>query len=632
MIKFLNPDEVRGLPLGLTLLFDIEIYRNFFFIAFKIAGKNEVVAFEMGDECEMDLELLAGLVHRHTLVGFNSDNFDMPLLTYALTGASAEEIKKVCDKIINDGLRKFDFYKKMELAQLRVTHWDLMPVCPLKAGLKLYGARLHARSIQDLPVDPSRYLTREEKNKVGMYCVNDLQLTELLMTNLEKQLQLRKVMSEQYSTDLMSCSDAQIAEKVMRSEISKTGGRVEESRVCPGDRFQYEAPDWVCFCTEPLKQLLSDILEADFAVNEKGYPDLPTTLVGRSVEIANSVYKIGIGGLHSSEKNQFVKAVEGGHLVDVDVASYYPELILKNKFTPEHLGDRYLEPYQALVTRRLEAKRAGNKDVSDSLKIVVNGSFGKAGSKWSVLYSPKMLIQVTLTGQIALLMLIECVNQYGIQVVSANTDGVVFNLKDDAELELLRSIVSKWAVHTKLETEETFYSALYSRDVNNYIAIKKDPGEEAKTKGAYLIPEGIFRFHKNPDCNIVSRAVCDYLKTGVDIKDTIESCKDITEFLIVRTVKGGAEFTGEKLGKAVRWYYSRYSKDAITYVMSGNKVPRSEGAQPIQELPSEFPGDADLEKYIEQANEQLYLLGAKIKLTKQSPLFTQTEFDMLMAM
>lgn len=60
-----------------------------------------------------------------------------------------------------------------------------------------------------------------------------------------------------------------------------------------------------------------------------------------------------------------------------------------------------------------------------TFKIVLNGTFGKLGSKYSFLYSPNLMIQVTITGQLALLMLIEALEAAGISVVSANTDGIV---------------------------------------------------------------------------------------------------------------------------------------------------------------------------------------------------------------
>src|SRR5205814_10349873 len=74
----------------------------------------------------------------------------------------------------------------------------------------------------------------------------------------------------------------------------------------------------------------------------------------------------------------------------------------------------------------LKAEQARMKATEAGLKIALNAAlFGKTGSPWSVLYAPHLMITTTLTGQFALLMLIQRAEAMGICVVSANTDGVV---------------------------------------------------------------------------------------------------------------------------------------------------------------------------------------------------------------
>lgn len=625
---FLTPQQIMEMPMGQRLVFDIEIFRNFFFFAAKVAGTNYYIVFDADENKPIDINGLRYLISRHTFVGFNSANFDIPILTYALTGASVKEIKEVCDKIILDRVSRWDFYEEFQLKKLIITHVDLIEVCPLKGPLELYGARLHAKSIIPMPSRPDKFLTQEEKIDVGNYCLKDLDVTELIMNNLGEQLQLRADMSAQYEVDLMSSSDAQIAEKVMRHELRKLLGKsVKAPHFAPGYAFEYDPPQWVEFYSESLQTLFDDICDSDFTVSESGHPELPDALEDRTVTIGQSTYKIGIGGLHSTESCQAVVPAEGGYLLDIDVASYYPTIVLHNKFAPDQLGDSFLQVYQTLVDRRLSAKAAGQKAIADSLKIVINGMYGKFGDKWSCVYNPKNVIQVTLTGQLALLMLIEVVELQGIQVVSANTDGIVFNIKNDQELEQLRAIVKAWGNHTGFDTEETFYKGLWSRDVNSYIALKE--GGKTKTKGAYLIPEGIFRFHKNPDCIIVNKALCAYVSEGTPVRETITNCKNIEDFLVVRQVKGGAEYVGEPIGKVVRWYYSRHSNAHINILKSGNKVAKSEGSKPLQVLPETLPDDLDFEAYVRMAEEGLYLIGAKQRFERQTQIFTKEELASL---
>jgi DNA polymerase elongation subunit (family B) len=154
------------------------------------------------------------------------------------------------------------------------------------------------------------------------------------------------------------------------------------------------------------------------------------------------------------------------------------------------------------------------------LKIVVNGSFGKFGSMHSMLYAPDFLIQTTLTGQLCLLMLIERLELRGISVLSANTDGIVVHCPRDREQEV-QAIFAQWREDTNFETEETTYAGIYSRDVNNYIAIKTNGG--VKSKGAYS-ETGL---HKNPTNEICANAVRAFLLQGTPIAATVRGSADI---------------------------------------------------------------------------------------------------------
>ncbi|WP_213290064.1 hypothetical protein [Bradyrhizobium sp. sGM-13] len=195
------------------------------------------------------------------------------------------------------------------------------------------------------------------------------------------------------------------------------------------------------------------------------------------------------------------------------------------------------------------------------MKIVNNGAFGKLGSKWSVLFAPDLMIQVTIGGQLSLLMLIEMVERAGFRVVSANTDGIVIICPTDEE-DALAAVIAKWERLTGFETEETEYSALHSRDVNNYIAVK--PDGSVKKKGAYAEPKIVASSWPSPLNEVCSDAVVEYVTKGVPIFKTIHACRDIRRFVTIRTVKGDAVKDGKYLGKAIRWYYSTDASGSIT--------------------------------------------------------------------
>ncbi|MGH7239029.1 MAG: hypothetical protein ACREHG_03075, partial [Candidatus Saccharimonadales bacterium] len=537
----------------MTFVFDTEVYKNFFLALFKSIESGEVVRFQISRRVSLNREHLQTLLENNRIVGFNSHNFDIPMLQLALLGFSAPELKWVADKIIIQGKTAWDIAEEYNLEKPTWNHIDLIEVAPLKASLKLYGGRLHCKKMQDLPIDPGATVTPELVEQLYEYCCNDLEVTALLLKELDGQIKLRESLSEKYGIDLRSRSDAQIAERAIGSEIAKVIGFYPRKPEKVKHKVKYDVPANVRYETPRLRMLLDEIREATFTLNDNGSVIMPDCL-NTSIRLAGGVYRMGIGGLHSSETRVFHVADTETLLIDRDVASYYPSIILNQQLFPSHLGPGFLDVYRGIVEQRLAAKKAGDKVSAESLKITINGSFGKFGSKWSVLYSPQLLIQVTVSGQLYLLMLIEMIEASGIPVISANTDGIMVKCPR-SRYDDLSATIAAWEQITGFATEETQYRAVYSRDVNNYLAIKQDGS--TKGKGAFANPwekEGpnIFKFHKNPQTTVCIEAVTTYLANGVPLEETIKNCRDVRKFISVRKVSGGAKDSNGFLGKAVR--------------------------------------------------------------------------------
>lgn len=585
------------------MVFDIECYANYFLIAFRSEVSGKVTYLERLNGGVLDTAKLHWILHNFTLISFNGMSYDATIAALALAGKGNDELKYASNQIIVEQKRPSDLLRAAKVKPLRIDHIDLIEVAPLRASLKIYGGRLHAQKMQDLPFHPETWLSDAQACIVRFYCVNDLVNTSLLSGALSKQIALRETMSAEYKLDLRSRSDAQIAESVISEELERLSGhRIERPVIEVGTVYRYNVPSFIRYESPLMQWALGIVARAAFVVSEEGNVGMPPELKELKLHIAGGVYRMGIGGLHSSETSTAHFADAETDLVDRDVTSYYPQIILNQGLYPHHLGTPFLKVYQALVDRRLHAKRTGNKVVADSLKITINGSFGKLGSKYSVLYSPDLLIQVTVTGQLALLMLIERLELRGITVVSANTDGIVIKYHKSRKAEF-EAIVAQWERDTAFETEETVYRAVYSRDVNNYVAVK--PDGEAKTKGAFALAG----LQKNPTNQVCVDAVLELLTKGTPLTTTILSCTDIRKFCNVRTVKGGAVKDGQYLGKSIRWYYKAGETGTIIYADSGKQVPRSTGAQPLMELPAQFPADVDFEWYMREAESILVDIG-----------------------
>lgn len=592
------------------LVFDIESYPNFFLCAFKSLDRQVqfwYVKYGKRDDF-VNNHMLDWLLKNATLIGFNSRNYDITMLSLALCGYGTETLKEASDKLIVFKYRPYELLREYRAKKCQVDTIDIQEPLPGDGGLKIYSGRVHTRRMQDLPFHPDTHLSVDQALITVDYCVNDLDSTNDVFGEIKEPMRLRYEMSKEYGIDLRSKSDAQIAEAVIGRRISElnAGAKIEVPFTAPGTIFKYQPPAYMQFSGKRLREIYQEILNTDFVVSESGTIKKPKHFDEFDLHINDLGYTIGIGGLHSTESDCHYKSENGYKLISPDVVSYYPFIILNNNLFPAHLGPNFLTVYRPIVEMRLDAKARGLTEISERLKIVINGSFGKLSSPYSILYSPNLLIQVTLTGQLTLLMLIEAIESIGIRVISANTDGIVINCPEHREYEV-NHIIKKWETITNFTTEMSYFKSLYISDVNSYIGLP-DKGKP-KLKGRYSQGD----ISRNPSFEITVTAIINYLSKGTPIEDTINSCRDIRQFVKVRNVKGGGvkvwgEGNTEYLGKAVRFYYSTEVEGDIIYAKTGGKVPVSDGARPLMEL-GEFPTDVNFPRYIEESYKILESFG-----------------------
>lgn len=609
-------DEIRD-NAGGTLIFDSEFYPNYTLIAFRDIKTDKIIKFELGENHDFNQQKLSWVLHSYTCVGFNSFKFDIPLLWMAFANQNTKLLHEAALKLIFENVWRDELTKEFGFKIYPTKHIDLIEVCPLRGSLKLYGARLFCKRIQELPYHPNTILDADQCNIVADYCINnDLPVTKLIYENLNEQLKLREDLSLQYNMDLMSKSDAQIAEAVIGSEIkSFTGKWPKKPKLDTSEPFyhNFNVPQNMFFQTDYMKGILNTISKARFSLDGTGRLEIPPDINGLRIRLGNSVYRMGIGGLHSSEGTRAIIANNEFDLLDVDVASYYPAIVLNLGLFPKHLGEVFLTVYGMLRDRRITAKKAEQIAISECLKVTINGTFGKTGSPFSFLYAPEMTIQITVGGQLYLLMLIEYLELNRIEVISANTDGIVIKCKKDQN-DKYNQIKKEWEKITGFETEETKYRAIYSRDINAYLAIKHN--NEFKGKNIFYDPwrgktakDGYWRFQKNPNAQICCEALEQLILNTIEPEITIKACRDFNKFLTVKNVAGGAHKDGEYLGKVIRWYHAEKIHGTINYVTSNNKVPETEGALPCMELPDQMPTNIDHRWYINKTIDMAYDLG-----------------------
>lgn len=639
-ITLMSDEEFLSLPYGEAFTFDVETFPNFWCVVFKHLSSGKFLIFERSPGADFNPTQLKFALMRCQLIGFNSNNYDIPIIEYAVSGADNTQLKQASDFIIQGKVSAYIFRQTYGLPYQEYNHIDLFHVCPVNgnltgnpASLKTYAGRLHAHRMQDLPFPPDYLLSQSDAEIVRAYCCNDLSNTELLFKALSNELQLRTEMSASYGIELRSRSDAQIAEAIITKQLTDLLGYRPKKPKLPTEGsalpvLRYNAPDFICFQTPQLQRMFENVKSAEFELDPRnGSPIAPESFHNLNIKLGKSIYSVKLGGLHSCEKSTTHVADADTIIADNDVESFYPRTILNQGLYPEHLGEAFLTVYERIVQTRIQAKaaaKAGDKSaqvVADSLKITINGSFGKLGNQHSVLYAPQLMLQVTITGQLVLLMLIEALELVGIECISGNTDGVISKYPAHRHQEV-RALIEAWERYTGYKTEETRYKAVYSKDVNNYVAVKHESEAKptskfldeqlgCKTKGAYSERGSAQNspLSKNPEALICVDAMLQYLVNGKSVESTIRSCQDFSRFLTVRNVRGGGEKGGIYLGKVVRWYYAKNEAGYIATAEKGNKVANTDGGKPVMDLPSVMPTDIDYDWYIREAVSMLYDCG-----------------------
>ena len=526
-----------------------------FLVCFRVVETNERGSFWWHKDG--DMAALEATLQRPDLtwISFNGIHFDAPLISAAIAGKEPKLLKMMAQSLIEEDAKSWNMPSQYGYDPIEFDHIDLYEVAPgVRISLKTYAGRLGYPTMVDMPFHHDKDLSDDELPVLESYCQNDLGVTQWLFQKLRSEIDLRVEMSVEHGIDLRSKSDAQVAEAVLKKAASIKGKSIVPPFV------EYKVPSFIKSDSPVINDLIAKLESTQFRINQMNGRVIAPEYLEEPIKVGWREYQCGVGGIHSvTDKRLFLEATEGMRISDFDVASYYPNVMLKAGLTPRvEGGDRFIKAYEDIYTRRMDAKRDGNKKIANALKIQLNGTFGKLGSMYSAFYAPDLMLAVTLTGQLNLMCLIWDLEKIqSVCVMSANTDGIMVIYPPKRRQEVLDVIAANVA-RTGFEYEETPYNRVAMKDVNNYLAITS--GDEAavvstegisfsggkagkaKRKGLYASnnpAENPLFLMKNPTNEVCSIMVVDYLRDNVSPLEAIEKYDRIEEFVSIRDVKGG---------------------------------------------------------------------------------------------
>ena len=515
-------------------------------------------------------------------VGYNNLRFDSQVVEWVLRNhgdwydLSALEVcakiaQKAADVIHDANYDVFPEYREewLTLKQIdlfRVNHYDNKN---RRVSLKRLEFEMDLPNIEEMPIHHTKTdMTDEEIQLTIDYCRNDIYATYefyLVTTgNTEhplykgnNQIELRQDIQDEFGIPCLNYSDSKIGDEMIKKYYC------QEKNISYGDlpkkgyfRKSVRAKDciaeYVAFQTPELQEFLRHVRKQVFTLTD----DFKESLVFKG-----NTYTFAKGGLHTENKPKIFEADEENIIVDWDVSSYYPAIIINNGKYPQHLGKEFLRGYKQMFEKRLELKPLAKKDkkiagIVGALKLAVNSVYGKSSDMLSWLYDRQLTMFTTITGELSLIMLIEAYELAGINVISANTDGVTI-MVNKSLVDKMYEINKWWMGVTQYELERTDYQKIIFSTVNDYLAIKTNG--EIKKKGDFLTD---FELHKNKSARIVPIALEHYFINDVPVADTIHNHTNIYDFCLRQKASKDFHYEGVANGKRtvynklIRYYVS----------------------------------------------------------------------------
>lgn len=544
------PPAPRG---GRVWVYDTEVFPNLVLHVFTDGATTEV--FHHG--CWDDLARFLDDPHK-VLAGFNNADYDDPVLRFLLATRSATcaDVLALSGTIIEE--------RAPGALRWGPTPWafsiDVLQLLNGRGSLKEWECKLGMDLVAESPHPFDRPVPVGALAEVVRYCLNDVAATVRLLQHNWDLVLMREALQGIYgqSDGIYSTTEAGIAEGTL-AELARRSGGVTRAQLKaaaaanPANRprawpvAELISPR-VAFASAPYRDLLARVAAGTLRITERGGGQLELPGIPDLVFAADGVrYQLGTGGLHSLDAPGTWRADDGQAIVDLDVTSYYPSLIINEGWYPLHYGPAFLDHVRSMRDRRVAAKNAGDKRTATALKIVINSIYGKLNDTYSSIRSVPDAYRVTLNGQLLLLMLIEALAAAGARVLSANTDGVTIRVARAILERELPEVIAGWERAAGLILERTAYRAFFRRDVNNYLAVTADGG--LKTRGA-------FGDGTKGDGAVIREAAIRWLIDGVEPAETVARSDQVLGFLFHQRTRSDAVLLhGEReIGRIARWY------------------------------------------------------------------------------
>lgn len=464
------------------------------------------------------------------LCGFNNKHYDQFILKGVLAGFTPQELKTVNDFIIVEGGNGFDYEPFRQTYVPRIPQMDVMD--DMQMGLSLKSIEGHLfMNIEETQVDFNidRPLTPKEIEKTFVYCEHDVDATETILDLRRAYIEGKRNLGR-----MCGLTDEQ-AVYMTNAKLTAAYLRAKPPQDPHTDERAYQYPPNLK--REFIPQEVFDFFDR---IHDDQIPDDELFSSSLEITVGGCPCKVAYGGIHGAIPT-YIEEARGTRVIrNYDVASLYPSLMIRCGYTSRNIPDPKL--FETAYDTRLKAKREGDKVTANTLKLVLNTTYGAMLNRYNDLYDPLMGRSVCISGQ---LFLLELARQYiakvpSLKLIQLNTDGVMVSL-EESDLPALLAINDEWSKRTQFLLEEDKIAKIAQKDVNNYVMVDTDGG--VKKKGGYLV-RGLSKagaFNVNNDAICVANAIAAYFVDGTPPEETIGKDEDLTHFQMI--AKAGSKYS-----------------------------------------------------------------------------------------
>jgi hypothetical protein len=569
-----------------VMIYDIETMQEMFLVGVYEPDTDMYYEFEIS-EGHNEIDSLVRFMETHNdyyWVGYNNIRFDSQVIEWIYKNYEqwhdlpaldicAKIAQKAADIIHDANYDVFPEYKEHELSfkQLdvfKINHYDNKN---RMVSLKRLEFEMDYENIEEMPIHHTKTdMTEQERALTREYCKNDVMATYEFYkittgdTNHplykgNNQIELRLDIQEEFGIPCLNFSDSKIGDEMIKKYYMQEKG-IEYNELPRKGLFRKTIDvknciaSYVDFETDQLFMFLKKIKKMKMGMLDDFQED---------IVFYGNTYTFAKGGLHSVNKPKIFEADDTYEIIDWDVSSYYPAIIINNGRFPAHLGKEFLRGYKTMFEKRLELKPLAKTDkkikgIVGALKLAVNSVYGKSSDVQSWIYDRQLTMFTTITGELSLMMLIEAYELAGINIISANTDGVTIKVHKDL-IDKMHEINKWWCDVTKYELERTDYSKIIFSTVNDYLAIMTNG--EVKKKGDFLTD---FELHKNKSARVVNIALERYFVNDIPIDTTINNHDNLYDFCLRQKATRDFHYEGidretretHVYNKLIRYYIS----------------------------------------------------------------------------